>query len=175
MATSPPFAANGTSGSFSASAAVTGSGPNAAPGGESAASSGLAPPAASFALANLAGRPAKLAAGVAATQSTAVDTRFPIRLAVTVTDAEKNPVSGALVTFAAPAGGPSGRFATRSHAAHGRRSRTLHPRTVHVESDACGIALAPGFTANRRQGGYVVRASVEHVRPAAFALVNEGP
>jgi len=175
VATSPPFAANSASGSFSASAAVTGSGAAAASGGESTAISGIAPPPVSFALANRAGKPTKLTAGVAAMQSAPAGTRFPIRLAVTVTDAEKNPAPGALVTFAAPAGGPSGRFTTRSHGSHDLHSRTLHPRTVKVKSDACGIAVAPVFTADRQQGGYIVRASVKHVRPAAFALVNEGP
>jgi hypothetical protein len=34
--------------------------------------------------------------------------------------------------------------------------------------------VAPPFTADDRQGGYVVTASVEQLR-AAFALVNEGP
>jgi hypothetical protein len=42
-----------------------------------------------------------------------------------------------------------------------------------VRTDACGIALAPAFTADDRAGGYVVVASVERVQ-AAFALVNEG-
>ena len=68
------------------------------------------------ALAGLAGTPAKITAGVGAVQSTRVGARFPIRLAVTVTDAEKNPVPDALVTFSAPVRGPSGRFATRAPA-----------------------------------------------------------
>jgi hypothetical protein len=112
-----------------------------------------------------AGKPAKVTAGVGAMQSTPVGARFPIRLAVTVTDAEKDPVPGALVTFSAPARGPSGRFATRGRRRH----------SVTVKTDACGVAVAPAFTANDEQGGYIVKASVEHVRPAAFALVNAGP
>jgi hypothetical protein len=112
-----------------------------------------------------AGRPTQLTAGVGATQSTRVGTHFPLRLAVTVTDAEEHPVAGALVTFAAPAHGPSGRFIT-----HPNRRRDV--RRVAVRSDACGIALAPVFAANHRQGGYIVVASARHLR-AAFALVNE--
>jgi hypothetical protein len=46
------------------------------------------------------------------------------------------------------------------------------PRRVEVKTDACGVALAPTFTANRRAGGYVVVASIERMR-AVFALVNE--
>jgi hypothetical protein len=138
--------------------------------------------------AGLAGRPTKLTVGIGATQSTLAGTPFSIRLAVTVTDAQKSPVPGAMVTFAAPNRGPSGYFTVRSGGAHMPRSQAppldtsgsyrLHPRTTHrrrseVRTDACGIALAPAFTANHREGGYVVVASVEHVK-AAFALVNEG-
>jgi len=116
--------------------------------------------------AGLPGRPARIAAGVGATESTGLGARFPIRLAVTVTDAEGNPVPGARVTFSAPARGPSGHFATR---ARGSRASS-----AKVSSDACGVAVAPAFTANNEQGGYIVTASVEHVGPAAFALVNAG-
>lgn len=120
-----------------------------------------------------AGPPVKLTAGVGETQSTRAGTGFPIRLAVTVTDAEGNPVAGALVAFEAPSHGASGRFTIRSHAARGHRSKVSHTRTAHVKTDACGIALAPPFAANRKLGGYVVEAGVKPVRPAAFALVNE--
>lgn len=113
--------------------------------------------------ASLSGTPAKITLGVGATESTRVGTRFPIRLAVTVTDAEKDPVAATQVTFSAPARGASGHFATRSDR-----------NTVRVRTDACGIAVAPAFVANRKQGGYIVKASVAHVGPAAFALVNEG-
>jgi hypothetical protein len=115
-----------------------------------------------------AGEPVELVTGVGSTQSTPAGTRFPIRLAVTVTDAEKNPVPDTLVTFAAPSAGPSARFTTRSR----DRSRISHPHTVRVDTDACGIAVAPVLTAGS-QGGYIVRASAGHARPAAFALVNE--
>jgi len=118
-------------------------------------------------LAGLAGRPAKILAGAGATQSTPVGARFPIRLAVTVTDAEKSPVPGVLVTFSAPTRGASGRFATRS--------RGSHPPSVEVRTDACGIAVAPPFVANDEKGGYIVKAGAEHVRSAAFALVNTRP
>jgi hypothetical protein len=121
-----------------------------------------------------AGEPAKLTAGVGSTQSALAGTPFPIRLAVTVTDAQKNPVPGALVTFSAPLVGASGRFTIHSRGLH-HRTRVSHPRTVKVKSGACGIAVAPAFTANQTQGGYIVEATVEHARPVAFALVNEAP
>jgi hypothetical protein len=126
------------------------------------------------AFAGLAGTPAKITAGVGASQSTRVGAGFPIRLAVTVTDAEKNPVPGAPVIFTAPARGPSGRFTTRTPTKYSRPRVSQH-RNVTIVTDACGIAVAPAFVANDRQGGYIVEARVEHVGPAAFALVNAGP
>ena len=123
----------------------------------------------------LGGSPARVIAGVGAIQSTPVGARFPIRLAVTVTDAEEHPVAGAAVTFTAPARGPSGRFTTRTRKSKHSELHVSHPRSVTIVTDACGIAVAPAFVANDEQGGYIVRASVERVRPAAFALVNEAP
>jgi hypothetical protein len=141
LATSPPFVANKTAGRFSATASVAGSATSL-----------------SYTLRNLAGRPAAISAGGASGQSVPVGSRFPIRLAVSLTDANENPVSGAIVTFTAPARGPSGHFASGG-------------RSAHVKTNAKGVALAPAFTANRRPGGYIVTASAGGER-AAFALVN---
>ena len=174
VASSPAFAADGVSGRFSASAAVSSGAGAASAGGEAAAAPGPAPPT-SFELQNLAGAPTRLTAGVGASQSTPAGAGFPLRLAVTVTDAHKNAVAGALVTFSAPARGPSGRFETHPRSARRAGARTLHRERVEVRSNACGIALAPPFTADRQQGGYIVRASVAHASAAAFALVNEAP
>jgi hypothetical protein len=45
-----------------------------------------------------------------------------------------------------------------------------------VRTDASGIAVAPPFVANARQGGYVVIATVRGAaQAAAFALVNDAP
>jgi hypothetical protein len=141
VASSPRLTANTTAGSFAATATLTGAGTVV------------------FALRNRAGRPAALTAGVAASESTKLGTRFPIPLAVTVTDRNGNPVAGVAVTYSAPKSGASGRFA------HGRR-------TVRVKTDANGIAVAPAFVADDRPGGYVVRASAAG-HAAAFGLVNE--
>ncbi len=182
LASSPLFTANSTAGSFIATAAVSGKEPSGGSGKENPADSpsdaGSDTTPVSFALANLAGQPTKLAAGIGSTQSTPVGTPFPLRLAVTVTDAQKNPVRGALTTFSAPLAGASGRFAGRSSIGHARgphhrRSRVFHIRTVEVKTNACGIAVAPAFTANDTQGGYIVKATVKYAKPAAFALVNE--
>jgi hypothetical protein len=178
VASSPYLTANGTAGSFTATAAVAGKEPAGGGSGKeaSAGSSGGATTPASFSLANLAGKPAKLTTGVGAKQSTAAGASFPIRLAVTVTDAEKNPVPDAPVTFTAPARGASGRFTIDARGAHHRRSHVSHPDTVKVRTSVCGIAVAPPFTADGTPGGYVVKAAIAHARPAAaFALVNEVP
>jgi hypothetical protein len=180
VASSPAFTANSTAGSFTATAAVAGKEPAGGSGKEaSAASSGVATPA-SFSLANVAGKPAKLTTGVGSTQSTTTGARFPIRLAVTVTDAKKNPVADARVTFSAPARGASGRFTTDARGSHRRRPHVSHPDTVTVtvtvKTNVCGIAVAPPFTADGTPGGYVVKAAIAHAKPAAaFALVNELP
>ena len=158
--TAPTFTANDTAGSYtivasSAYGSVLFSLTNAPAGAASGCGTSLA---------GLAGAPTTITAGVGATQSARVGARFRIRLAVTVTDGKKRPVPDALVKFSAPMHGPSGRFATIS-----RGSRATH---VLVRTDACGVAVAPAFTANRKQGGYIVKAGIEHVAYAAFALVN---
>jgi hypothetical protein len=101
---------------------------------------------------------------VASSESTAIGGRFPVRLAVTVTDSHSNPVRGAVVTFSAPTHGPSGTFG---------RGQTARTRTVRVRTNAAGIAVAPVFVANRSPGGFIVTATAESARSTAFALVNE--
>jgi len=177
VAVSPALVASAVAAHFTATAAVSGAGSatGSAAGSGSGAGGSSAAIQTGFALASVAGAPAKLTAGVAATESTEVGTGFRIRLAVTVADAEKNLVPDALVRFVAPAGGPSGRFTIHSGGGrHGRR-RVFHARTVNVRTDACGVALAPPFVAGHGRGGYVVKATAGHARPAAFALVNEAP
>jgi protocatechuate 3,4-dioxygenase beta subunit len=176
VASSPLLTANSTAGSFTATAAVSGKEPTGGSGGKEssgATGSGAATPV-SFSLSNLAGKPTKLTPGVGSTQSTPAGTPFPIRLAVTVTDAQKNPVPDAQVTFSAPRAGAGGRFAVHSRGPYHHRSRVSRRHEVAVKTNACGIAVAPAFTANGTQGGYIVKASVKHATPAAaFALVNE--
>jgi hypothetical protein len=142
LATSPRFGANATAGRFTATAATSGT-----------------TRATRFALHNLAARPATITAGVAARESTPLATRFPVRLAATVSDVYGNPVAGVTVRFSAPTRGASGRF-------DGTRS------AVKVMTDGKGVAVAPPFLAGGTQGGYVVRARAAG-HSAAFALVNE--
>jgi protocatechuate 3,4-dioxygenase beta subunit len=152
-ASSPPLVANKTAGRFTATATLTGTSTDS-----SSPTSGIAN-LVSYALRNLAGAPATISAGGASGQSTPAGTRFPIRLAVTVTDTNNNRVAGALVTFTAPARGPSGRFRPRAR------------RIVRVKTNHNGVAIAPAFTANRTPGGYVVTATAGG-RRTAFALIN---
>jgi protocatechuate 3,4-dioxygenase beta subunit len=140
-ASSPRLVANATAGRFTASAAVTGSSKSV-----------------TYVLRNVAGRPDTITAGGASGQSVPVGSRFPIRFAVSVTDASQNPVAGAVVTFNAPARGPSGRFARTN-------------RIARVKTNGAGVAVAPAFSANGTPGGYIVTARVGGHR-AAFALVN---
>ena len=142
VARSPRVAANTTAGAFTATATTTGT-----------------TTAASFPLDNLAAKPTTVTAGVAASESALIGTRFPVRLAVTVSDRYANPVAGVTVSFSAPAHGASGHFAGKK-------------RTVRVKTDAKGVAVAPPFVAGRTQGGYIVRASAAD-HSAAFALVNQ--
>ena len=145
-AVSPALTANTSAGAFTATASLGGTAE-----------------VTTFALRNLAGKPTTISAGAAATEQATEGTRFPIRLAVTVTDKHGNPVAGVLVKFSAPGHGPSGRFP------HG-----LH--SVRVRTNAAGIAVAPAFTANTTTGGYVVKAAAEaSSAAAAFALVNQPP
>src|SRR5207253_4237084 len=87
VATSPPLVANKTAGSFTATASAAG--------GKAAVD---------YTLRNLAGAPSSIAVGAASGGSAPVGSRFPIRLAVTVEDANGNLVPNALVTFTAPRG-----------------------------------------------------------------------
>jgi protocatechuate 3,4-dioxygenase beta subunit len=144
LSSSPRLVANSTAGRF----------------GGVATTAGAAKPLV-YSFRNAAAKPAAITAGAAGGQSTTVGTRFPVPLAVTVTDAYANPVAGALVTFTAPAGGPSGRFA--------RSGR----RVVRVKTNRSGVAVAPALVANARPGGFAVAAGVRGTsRRAAFALVN---
>jgi protocatechuate 3,4-dioxygenase beta subunit len=145
-ASSPPLVAGSTAGAVTATASVAGGAP------------------VGYRLVNRAAVADTVTAGAASGETTQPGSRFPVRMAVTVDDANGNPVGGAIVVFTAPAHGATGRFV-----AHGRRARVARATT-----DADGIAVAPPFVAGRTAGGYVVTASVRGASErAAFALLNE--
>jgi len=90
-------------------------------------------------------------------QSTTVLAPFAVPLQVLVSDSAGNPLSGATVTFAAPAGGASA---------------TLSSATA--TTDGSGRASVSAV-ANAAAGSYTVTASVAGVAtPASFALTNGG-
>jgi hypothetical protein len=143
VASSPLLVAGSAVGSFTVSATV----------------SGLSSTA-TFTLEDLASGPYAITAGAGSSQLTELGTDFAVPLAVTVTDEDGNAVSGASVTFSAPASGPSGVFAGSG-------------ATAVVTTDSNGVATAPDFSANGTAGGYVVTAKVAGLASeATFAMVN---
>ena len=143
VATTPIFTANSTAGAYSVVATVIG-----------------ATGSTSFNLTNTAGAPAAITATSGTPQSATVDTAFAEPLAATVVDSFQNVVSGATVTFTAPASGASGTFSGGSNIAT-------------ATTDVRGLATSPAFTANGSTGNYTVTATVSGVGTAAsFKLTN---
>jgi protocatechuate 3,4-dioxygenase beta subunit len=155
LATAPPLVANKTAGAFTATATA----PGAQPG--------------QYTLENVASAADGIAAGAANGQSTTEGMRFAVPLAVTVTDQNGNPVAGATVTFTAPAKGASGRFAVQRRHHPAKKMHVRATRIVREQTSSKGIAVAPPFTANTKDGGYAVTATVKDssVR-TAFSLLN---
>src|SRR6202044_17173 len=112
---------------------------------------------ATFALTNNTGLPSKVAVLNGNSQTIGILTGFPSPLSVTVTDAGGNLVSGATVTFTAPATGASITFAGSNNTA---------------VSNASGVATSQAITANGTVGiNYTVTASVVNgTTSATFSL-----
>ncbi len=112
---------------------------------------------AQFQLTNGAGPPATITSTAGTPQSTVIKTAFPTALQAVVKDANGNLAPNVAVTFAAPVSGASGTFTG----------------SATVNTNASGVATAPGFTANLTAGSYSVTASVSGVAtPAAYSLTN---
>ena len=142
VATAPTLTANGTAGSYTVTASVTGV-------------AGVA----NFNLTNNVGAASSISATAGTPQSATVNAAFGTALQATVKDAGGNAVSGATVTFTAPASGASAKFGTSA--------------TASVVTNASGVATAPTLTANGTAGSYTVTASVAGVAtPASFNLTN---
>jgi len=131
-------------------------------GGYSVEAATLPAAGADFSLSNTSGPPAAIAATSGTPQSASVSTAFANPLVATVTDVNGNPVSGASVTFTAPATAPTGTFA------NGMATET-------DITDANGNATSSTFTADATAGGpYLVTATVTGVAtPATFSLTNK--
>jgi hypothetical protein len=93
-------------------------------------------------------------------QSAAISTAYATPLSVLARDGANNPVAGAVVTFAAPAMGASGTFASGGAIAQ-------------AVTAATGVATAPTLTANSLSGSFSVMATAG-AGSATFALANTG-
>jgi len=113
----------------------------------------------SFNLMNTSGPPASISATSGSLQDATISTAFAAPLVATVVDSNQYPVSGASVTFTAPAMGASGTF-------------TNGTATETDTTDASGMATSSAFTADATPGGYIVTAAVAGVTPANFSLTN---
>jgi len=148
MATSSVCTADPTSGGYSVEAAT------------------LPAAGADFSLTNTSAPPFAIAATSGTPQTATVSTAFANPLVATVTDDDLNPVSGASVTFTAPALAlaPSGTFANKTN-------------TETDITDANGNATSSTFTADAIIGGpYTVTATVTTatgVATANFSLTNK--
>jgi len=113
--------------------------------------------AADFSLTNLADQ---VTSTTGPSQSAAINTAFAAPLAATVVSGQ-NPVSGAAVTFTAPATGASGTFANGTN-------------TETDTTNASGVATSTTFTANAIIGGpYIVTATVSAgTTTEDFSLTN---
>jgi hypothetical protein len=144
VATSSTFTANGTTGADTVTASVAG-----------------VTATTTFSLTNTSGPAASIAATSGSLQDAQIGTAFAAPLVATVLDNNQNPVSGASVTFAAPASGASGTFASNSAA------------TETDTTSASGVATSSTFTAGTTAGAYTVTAAVTGVMTAAnFKLAN---
>jgi len=144
VATSSVFTANGTIGADVVTATVAG-----------------VTATTSFNLTNTSGPPASIAATSGSLQDALVSTAFGAPLVATVVDANQNPVSGASVTFTAPATGAGGAFASNSS------------NTETDTTNASGQVTSSAFTADATAGVYTVTATVTGVTTAAnFQLTN---
>jgi len=105
------------------------------------------------------GQPALIAAASGTPQSTTINSAFGVPLVAAVYDGNGNPVSGAVVTFTAPATGASATFAGGVNTA---------------STNSSGLATSAAVSANGTIGGpYTVTATVSGVSaPANFRLTN---
>jgi hypothetical protein len=143
VATAPSFTAGTTVGSYSVTASV----------------SGVSLPA-SYSLTDSVGTVTSVSATAGTPQSAFLGVAFATALQATVDDQYGNPISGVVVTFAAPSSGVGGSFAGNT-------------TSVTATTNALGVATAPAFTANTTIGSYTVTASVSGVStPVSYSLTN---
>jgi hypothetical protein len=143
VVTSSVFTANGTIGADVVTASVAG-----------------VTATTTFNLTNTSGPAASITATSGSLQDAVISTAFGAPLVATVVDINQNPVSGASVTFTAPATGASGTFASNS---------------TNAETDTTGAngqATSSTFTADATAGAFAVTATFTGLTPANFELTN---
>ena len=123
------------------------------------ASAGGVSGTASFSETNAAGSPASVSTVAGSGQSATVATAFTSALTAQVSDQYGNSVSGATVTFTAPATGATGSFANATNST-----------TAITASN--GQATSSSLTANTNAGSYTVTAATGTATPASFSLTN---
>ncbi len=144
VATSSVFTANATVGANAVTASVAG-----------------VTATTTFNLTNTSGPATSIVATSGSLQDAQISTAFGAPLVATVFDNNQNPISGASVTFTAPATGASGTFASNSSA------------TETDMTNTSGVATSSVFTADAMAGAYTVTATVSGVTTAAnFKLTN---
>lgn len=103
-------------------------------------------------------------------------TNFTTPLSVIVTDGNGNAVSGAVVTFTAPAGGASGTFLALTNGGACVASGTAGAVAVSsctATTSALGVASTATFTANAIPGAYSVQASTTGQANVSFEEENQ--
>ncbi|MFZ3263480.1 MAG: hypothetical protein WA172_05735 [Terriglobales bacterium] len=141
VVTSTTFTANGTLGTDTVTASVAG-----------------VTATTTFSLTNTSGAAVSITATNGSLQDATINSAFAAPLVATVMDSNQYPVSGVVVTFAAPATGASGTFAGGVNTA---------------TTDSNGMATSMTFTANGTAGAYNVTATTRGVQSSAsFGLTN---
>ena len=156
IATSPQFTANGTIGSFTATATVAN-----------------VPEPASFRLENLPGKGERLIALGSPKRAATVEHRYSHSLRVLVHDANGSPVAGATVTFTLGGGAGAGAGAGTSAGAGAGASFAGGTSTATATAGIHGIATSPSITAGTAAGTFIATATATTTPSIAhFTLSN---
>jgi adhesin/invasin len=111
----------------------------------------------------VAGKPSQFTATSGGGQSANTSAPFANPLVATLQDSDGNPVSGAAVTFTAPANGASTTFASTGCASQPSASSCV------VLTDNNGVATSSAFAATAKAGNYTISATTPGVTKVTFA------
>ncbi len=154
-ATSPLFSANGTAGTFTATAATA----------------DVVEPAV-YSLDNLAGKRPTITALPPARQTAAIGARFGKPLEVKLLNGSGKPLQGATVTFTLGSATSGGAAGADSSAAAGASFADGSSQATET-TDASGVATSPRFSADTTAGGFTATATTTGTSDvASFSLDN---